>query len=104
MSQLVERRSVQLTALVAWVIAMIAAVLLWDSMAPLDAVIWAGLCVGPSYQVLKRRWWTAGALAVMGAQTVLFTLTAADHSQLARAVGGFKWPVIICLPVAVAID
>ena len=104
MSEWVERRNVQLAALIAWVIAMIAAVLLGDSTAPLNAVVWTGLCVGFAYEVLKRRWWTATALAAMGAQSVLFTLTAADHSQLGRAVGAFQWPVIVCLAVAVAID
>jgi hypothetical protein len=104
MSQWVERRNVQLAALIAWVIAMIAAALLGASTALFDAVVCTGICVGLALQARSRRWWTATALAALGAQTVLHALTAADHSQLGRAVSAFQWPVILCLPIAVAID
>ena len=104
MSQWVERRNVQLAALVAWTIAMIAAALLGASTALFDAVAWTGLCVGLACQVPKRRWWTATAIAAIAAQAVLHVLTSADHSQLGQAVSAFRWPVIICLPIAVAID
>lgn len=79
--------------------------LLADSTAPFMAVMWAGICVALAYQVLTRRWWTAIALVVLGAQTVLNVMTEGDHSKLEhRAVFVANLVAIAYFLIAAAID
>jgi len=105
MSRWLERRSVHLAAIVAWVTAMAAAVVLSDSTAPFTAVVWTGFCAGLAYQVLKQRWWTAIAFAALMAQSVLNIVSQGDHSQLEhRAVSATELVVIVYLLIAMIAD
>jgi hypothetical protein len=105
MSQWLERRSVHLAVVVAWAIALIAAATLAGSTPPFMAVVWAGICVGLAYQVLKRRWWTGIALALLGAWTVLNVATEGSHSQREhQAVFVIQLPLIVVFLIAMAID
>jgi hypothetical protein len=105
MSQWLERRSVHLSAVSAWAIALIAAVTLAGSTLPFMAVLWAGICVGLAYQVLKRRWWTAIALVALSAQTVLNVATEGSHSQrLHRAVFAVQLALIVFFAISMVID
>jgi hypothetical protein len=104
MSHWPERRNIELAAVIAWAIALAAAVLLGDSTAPFITVLWTGLCVGLAYQVLTRRWWTAIALAVVGAWSVLYTLTGGSHSPLGRAATAIQLPLVAFFLIAVALD
>ena len=105
MSRWLERRSVQVAAVGAWAIALAAAATQFDSRAPFRTVMLTGFCAGLAYQVLKRRWWTATALAAITVHTVLTIVTEGDHSRLEhKAVSAMQLVLIAYFVIAIFVD